>query len=171
MSNHLWMQLQMLLVEFAKLYLSAVDYVFVILCIRPIFRVLPDWIMTGEGVKSGEGDTTEKEQEWERDGLVGERKSPEGKARSPFYMLSRFSSSHIPRRVLAPLLRFYDHSAAGSLYARGRPGRHRLNPWLHLQRGLRKREREKWETQANWLRRMMQEGRGTREQRRRRHFD
>lgn len=70
------------------------------------------------------------------------RKSPEGKslARSPFYMLSRFSSSHIPRRVLAPLLRFYDHSAAGSLYARGRPERHRLNPWLHLQRGLRKRE-------------------------------
>lgn len=49
-------------------------------------------------------------------------------AHSPFYMLSRFSSSHIPRRVLAPLLRFCDHSAAGSLYERGRPGRHRLNP-------------------------------------------
>lgn len=67
------------------------------------------------------------------DRLMDRRKdrwrSPEGKvARSPFYMLSRFSSSHIPRRVLAPLLRFYDHSAAESLYARGRPGHHRLNP-------------------------------------------
>lgn len=47
---------------------------------------------------------------------------------SPFYMLSQFSSSHIQRRVLAPLLRSCDHSAAGSLYAQGRPGRHRLNP-------------------------------------------
>lgn len=51
-----------------------------------------------------------------------------GKSHLPFYMLSRFSSSHIQRRVLAPLLRSYDHSAVGSLYAQGRPGRHRLNP-------------------------------------------
>lgn len=59
---------------------------------------------------------------------VASREEGEALAHSPFYMLSRFSSSHIPRRVLAPLLRFCDHSAAGSLYERGRPGRHRLNP-------------------------------------------
>lgn len=46
----------------------------------------------------------------------------------PFYMLSLFSSSHIQMRVLAPLLRSYDHSVAGSLYARDRLGHHHLNP-------------------------------------------
>lgn len=64
---------------------------------------------------------------------VGERIDgnlyPVGKPiRSPFYMLSRFSSSHIPRRVPAPLLGSCDHSAAEFLYARDRPGRHRQNP-------------------------------------------
>lgn len=59
----------------------------------------------------------------------------------PFYMPVQFSSSHIQTRVLARLLRSCDHSAVGSLYARGRLGHRRLNPWLHLQRGLRKRKR------------------------------
>lgn len=51
-------------------------------------------------------------------------------------MLEQFSSSHIQKRVLVPLLRSCDHSVAESLYARDRPGHHHLNPWLHLQRGL-----------------------------------
>lgn len=82
----------------------------------------------GERIGGGGGDSPFPRSLWEQEGSV---------AHSPFYMLSRFSSSHIPRRVLAPLLRSCDHSAAESLYERGRPGRHRLNPWLHLQRGLR----------------------------------
>lgn len=48
----------------------------------------------------------------------------------------QFSSSHIQKRALAPLLRSCDHSVVESLYARDRLGHHHLNPWLHLQRGL-----------------------------------
>lgn len=107
--------------------------IIMIVCIRLIFRVLPNRPMVGEQRRGTEGSRN--------DGNEGKRKdrrrgsSPqcqEGEAwhteHSPFYMLSRFSSSHIPRKVLAPLLRFCDHSAAGSLYERGRPGRHHLNP-------------------------------------------
>lgn len=69
---------------------------------------------------------TSREDRQTREGIDGKSRSL--RRCSPFYMLSRFSSSHIQKRVLAPLLRSCDHSAAGSLYAQGRPGRHRLNP-------------------------------------------
>ena len=47
---------------------------------------------------------------------------------TPFYMLGQFSSSHIQTRGPARLSRSCDHSAAGSLYVRGRPGHRRPNP-------------------------------------------
>lgn len=48
--------------------------------------------------------------------------------RTPFYMLEQFFSSHIQRKVLAPLLRSCDHCVVESLYARDRLGHHHLNP-------------------------------------------
>lgn len=123
----------------------------IVVCIRLIFRVLPDWLTVGGDRERGAGERTaagggvgdqgeEGGQEHEeeevgtsredgqtREGIDGKSQS-RGRRCSPFYMLSRFSSSHIQKRVLAPLLRSCDHSAAGSLYAQGRPGRHRLNP-------------------------------------------
>lgn len=123
----------------------------IVVCIRLIFRVLPDWLIVGGDRERGSGERTaagggvggqgeeggQKHGEEEEVGTSREdgqtREGIDGKSRSrrrcsPFYMLLRFSSSHIQKRVLAPLLRSCDHSAAGSLYAQGRPGRHRLNP-------------------------------------------
>lgn len=123
----------------------------IVVCIRLIFRVLPDWLTLGGDRERGAGERTaagggvgdqgkkggqehgekevgtSREDGQTREGIDGKSRS-RGRRCSPFYMLSRFSSSHIQKRVLAPLLRSCDHSAAGSLYAQGRPGRHRLNP-------------------------------------------
>lgn len=84
-------------------------------------------------------------------------------------MLSRFSSSHIPRRVPAPLLGSCDHFAAEFLYARDRPGRHRLNPWLHPQRGLRKRKKRNFMTRCKRI--AQDDARVAARDQRRRHFD
>lgn len=124
----------------------------IVVCIRLIFRVLPDWLIVGGDRERGAGERTaagggvgdqgeeggqehgekeevgtSREDRRTREGIDGKSRS-RGRRCSPFYMLSRFSSSHIQKRVLAPLLRSCDHSAAGSLCAQGRPGRHRLNP-------------------------------------------
>lgn len=101
-----------------------------------LFLELSDWAVVGDSGEGMRGDDGGKGGEGAGE-RIGRSPSPplshhhgrkRSVAHSPFYMLSRFSSSHIPRRVLAPLLRFCDHSAAGSLYEQGRPGRHRLNP-------------------------------------------
>lgn len=73
--------------------------------------------------------------ESERD---GRNTVPENLESSPFYMPEQFSSGHIQRKVLEPLLRSCDHSFVGFLYARDRLEHHHLNPWLHLQRGLKR---------------------------------
>lgn len=54
---------------------------------------------------------------------------------TPFYMLERFSSSHIPTTDPAQWLMSSDHFFVEFLCELGRPGHHLQNPWLHLQRG------------------------------------